>query len=451
MAKKPANIKEESGRQTRKEILIARKQAQQTRRIRWAMGGVAALIALLFVIAIMTELVINPGRAVATVGDQDISFRDFQRRVRYERAQRILLLENQLEAFGGDVGIIQQFAGQMIVELTQPEVLAQGVLDQMVDEEITRQLADARGITVSEEEIDELIGSSFNYFGGDSPTPLPSPTETVMPTPSLTPVPTAVITDVLPTATPFPTPTTGPTSTPRPTATPVSTESFQEQLEEVLAQFDDLDVDEATYRSVVRSQIYRTKLIDVLAIENELPDDALHASLFLLTFQSEEESDNAATILQETDFLTVWNTLRSAPDELDIAGTASELLWRTQEDLANSIGDEAASIAFEIGIGEPSEPISRSLSAEASSHYIFQVSGREMRPLSSSALEQEKFELYSAFIDGQLAGNLATSEFWRSRVPVQPVLDPKFLAQPTATPIPLSTPVLDPVPAEPTP
>lgn len=451
MAKKPSNITEESQRQSRKDILIARKQAEQTRRIRLAMGGVGALIALIFVLAILIEVVIIPGRAVATVGDHPITLKEFQRRVRYERAQRIILLENQLEAFGGDVGIIQQFAQQMIVELYQPEVLAQGVLDQMVQEEMARQMAEARGISISEADIDEAIGASFNYFDGGLPTPFPTAEETVVPTPSLTPVPTSVITDVLPTSTPFPTATTGPTSTPRPTSTPVSQEAFQEQLDDVLSQFSELSADEEIYRAVIKAQLYRSKLMEELAIENEIPEEAEHVSIFMLSFQSEEAGNAAADLLEETDFLSLWNTLRTAPGELSITGSASELLWRTQEDLAASIGEEAAEIAFAVPIGEPTGVISRSVSADSSTFFILQASGRELRPLSDSALEQEKFDLLSSVVDQQLTGNLELADFWRSRVQRTPELDPKFLAQPTATPLPLDPPVLEEAPAVPTP
>lgn len=451
MAKKRTDTTEDAQRQSRKDLLMARRQARQTRQIRLAMGAVGALLVLVFIVAIVNELLIAPDRAVAVVAGQKIPLREWQDRVRYERAQRIILLENQLEAFGGDVGIIQQFAGQMIIDLQDAQSLAQGVLDQMVSEEMTRQLAEARGITVTDADIDEAIEESFNYFDGASPTAVPSPTSTVMPTPSLTPVPTAVITDVLPTATLFPTPTTGPTATPRPTATPVSAEAYEERLGELVGQLEGYEVDQETYRAVVRAQLYRERFIEALAVENELPSEAMQASIFFISFDAEEDANEAHALIEEgLDFLSLWNTLRTAPSELEVAGTASELLWRSQEDLASSLGDAAAEAAFNLELNVPSEVIIQDPEAETSRYFLIQVSGREIRPLSDSALEQDKFELYTNFIDQQLITNLESNDFWLSRVPTVPVLDPKFLAPPTPTPVaPLVVGTETPVPATP--
>ncbi|MCB0057855.1 MAG: SurA N-terminal domain-containing protein, partial [Caldilineaceae bacterium] len=206
MAKKQTEIPEVAGRQTRKEELRARKQQQQLRQVKIAVGIVLGLLVLVVLVGVITEFFIVPNRAVATVDGEPIALRDWQERVVFERAQRIIFLENQYEAFAGDVGIIQQFAGQTIVDLQSPEVLAQDVLDSMVDETVIRQEAEARGITVTDADVDARIAEQFNFFGGESPTPVPTGTATAVPTPSLTPIPTPVITDVVPTSTPFPTP-----------------------------------------------------------------------------------------------------------------------------------------------------------------------------------------------------------------------------------------------------
>ena len=240
MTKKSTRSQQENEdlRESRKDILRKRREAEQTRRIRLAVGGVAGLLLLVLLVAVINEVFVAPNRAVATVNGEAITVRQFQDRVEYERAQRIVSLENQYEAFGGDVGIIQQFSSQTIIELQDAEALAEGVLNQMTQEVLVRQEAEARGITVTDAELDAEIGSFFNYFDGGLPTAEPTALPTVEPTPSLTPIPTAVITDVVPVNTPFPTPTLGPTSEPEPTATAVSLESFEEQLGEVLADFD---------------------------------------------------------------------------------------------------------------------------------------------------------------------------------------------------------------------
>ena len=98
MAKKTETTTTEAQRQSRKEVLLARKQAQQTRQIRLGVAVVGGLLLLLFLAAAINELVIAPSRAVAIVNGEEITLSEWQDRVRFERAQRIILLENQLEA-----------------------------------------------------------------------------------------------------------------------------------------------------------------------------------------------------------------------------------------------------------------------------------------------------------------------------------------------------------------
>ncbi|MCP4424594.1 MAG: hypothetical protein GY803_08895 [Chloroflexi bacterium] len=418
-------------RQSRKDILRARKETEQTKHIRWAVAGVGGLLLLVLLTALVVEFFIAPNRAVATVNGEEITMSQWEDRVRYERAQRIISLENQYEAFNGDVGIIQQFAQETILGLLDDEALAESVLNQMADETLIRQAAEERGIAIAEADIDKEIGSFFNYFNGESPTPVPEPTETVMPTPSLTPIPTAVITDIVPTNTPFPTLEPAPEGTAAPTATPVSKESFDEELGELLTQFKDLGVDEAAFREAVRMQLYTLALADALAEEQEMPTEEPHASIFYLSFDTEEGANEAAAMMRTSDFLTVWNTIRSQPET---SGTASELLWRTQDSIATVLGEEAGEIALTLPPNVPSAVIAQPVNEETIRYHILQVSGIEVRELPDSTIQSQKTELVRALVAEQTESGVELTELWRNRVPTQPVLDPKFLEPPTPTP-----------------
>jgi hypothetical protein len=63
-----------------------------------------------------------------------------------------------------------------------------------------------------------------------------------------------------------------------------------------------------------------------------------------------------------------------------------------------------------------------------------QVSGREIRPLSDAVIDNAKQTLLQNLITEKSAVGVEIFEIWRNYYPSQPVLDPKFLAQPTATP-----------------
>lgn len=435
MAKKNTTTQDDDSRRSRKEILQARKLAQQNRRVWIGVSIVGGLLAIVFLLALINEFLLVPNRAIATVGDTDISLNEWQERVQFERAQRIILLDNQREAFGGDVGIIQQFAPQAITELApqNAETFGQNVLDLMVDEILIRQAAEARGITVTDEEVQAELEASFNYFQGESPTPQPTPTATVEPTPSVTPLPTAVITDVLPTSTPFPTFTPGPTATPQPTATPVSEASYQEQLDALTDQLSGLDADPDIYREIIRTEIYRDRLIDALAAEQELPEAGEQVSLWLLAYNTEEEANEGLALVQSDGFLPTWNAVRSFPTPEGATVSATELLWRTQGALSNALGSDVAEAAFSLGVGETSEVLTSIQPDGSLRYYIIQPSGREVRPLSFDELQANRRDLLTTLLnDSVLTAEL--TEGWRGRTPTTPILDPAFFTPPTPAP-----------------
>lgn len=438
MAKKQSEENQDSQRQSRKEVLLARRHSRQTRQVRIIIAVVVGIILLVLGVAIVNEYFIVPNRVVASVRGDDITLEAWQQRVRYQRAQFIINMEDQLETFG-DVGMVQQFNGQQMQLLQEGEELGRLVLEAMVDERIVRQEAERRGISVTEEEIDEFIAESFSYFGGESPTPLPTPTETIMPTPSLTPIPTEVITDVLPTLTPFPTPTLGPTRTPLPTATPVSETSFNEQLTSQIERFRQMGVSEEEYRATVAAQLYTQKLADALAEEEELQTEDDHVSTYVLSFGSQEEAEEALAEIEASDYLAVWNTIRSMPPdpEVEQPPQASEVLWRTQDQFESSFSTEIAGALFSTEVDTPTGilVVAGQTEEQPDRYYIFMPSGNEIRPLTEGTIDSLKNQLVADLVDQiRSAETIDIGQFWRTRVPRQPILDAKFLVPPTVAP-----------------
>lgn len=439
MAKKQTTEETEaSRRQSRKEVLRAQKHNEQVRIMRIAAISVGVIILLVVAVAIVNEMILMPNRSVATVNGQPVTLRDWQNRVEYERAQRIMTLESQVEAFNGDIGLVQQFSGQAIMELMSEnaEAVGESVLDRLIQTEVMRQAAEERGLLPTEADVDERIAESFNYFGGASPTSTPDPTATVEPTPSITPIPAEgeeAPLEAVPTLEPLP------TNEPPPTPTPVSEESFQQEFGQILTDFKDLGVDEETYRSVVRDSIIAERLMDALAEEQGLPTEDVKASIFFLAFSDETEAAQAMDDITAGDFLNVWNTIRSqsldATADQTSTATASEVLWRTQDEYAASFGDAAATAIFEMPLDTPSVMFTITGSDGQPLYIIVQVSGREMRELSESELDARKQDLLLSFVDEQMANNVETSELWRNRVPSSPLLDPKFRQPPTPTPV----------------
>ena len=457
MAKKNKQAKEEQRRQSRKEVLLLRKQERQTHQIRLVILGIAALLAVVLLVGVVNELFIKPTTPVAMINGEELPMKEWEQRVVLQRAQLVIGLEDLAEAFGQDIGQVQQFAGQQISLLEDPETLGQLVLDQMVDEQLIQQAAVARGIEVSDADVQEEIEDSFSYFGGAAPMSQPTPTETIVPTPSLTPIPTAVITEVLPTNTPFPTIPAGPTSTPPPTATPVSLESFQESFAETMDQFRQFGSDEEEFREVIQAQLLEQRLLEELAIEQELADEAEHISFFFLAFESEEEAQDTLTSIEEGDYLTIWNTIKSLPpgDAADNSAVASEILWRTEDDISNLMGPDLSGEVFDLELNKPSGVLVVPSQNEdgTDGYFIIFVSGKELRLLSEEAIRIAEQEMLTRWLEGQRQSGLEIFERWRSNVPRRPILDRRFLFPPTPGP-PTPTidfPALDATPAVDTP
>lgn len=471
MAKKEKLDAAELERLSRKEFLRQRKQAEQTRQIRIAVIAVAALLGLILLTAIIIEYVVRPRQAIVQVGAEAITLAEWQERVRFERAQILIGIENAVDTFfNGDIGTAQQVFGQQLSQqlsiLQDPDSFGEQILNQMIDEIIIRQEAQSRGITVTEEEVDAAIGERYSYYDGELPTPFPTATQTPVPTPSLTPIPTLAITTtetVTEVATLEPTlePTVGPTNTPLPTSTPVSQEAFEEAYGEELAAYQDKGANEALFRYVVEQNLYAEKLLEAIAEEraDEVDLEELQASLFVLSFGTEEEALDYQERIADSDFITVWNTLRSdllvnppaltegteTTDEPASTAQATEYVWRNQANLEMTVGiTNTAVILNDLEVGEVSDILVNAIDVgdgtSTSTYYIVQLSGREMRALSESTVDQQEQQIFQAWLQEIRLDRFEDMGNWRGRAPRQPAIDSRYLvAQPTFTPEPVPT------------
>lgn len=477
MAKKQQLDAAEQERLSRKEYLRQRKQEEQTRQIRLGIIGVGALLGLILLTAVIVEYVVRPRQAIARVGEDTISLGEWQERVRFERAQILIGVENAVETFfNGDIGQAQAVFGQQLSQqlgiLQDAETFGEQVLNQMIDELLVRQEAEKRGITVTEEEIDEAIGERYSYYDGGLPTPFPTNTSTPVPTPSLTPIPTVVtptagitnttgITEVA-TLEPTPTATAGPTSTPLPTSTPVSLEAFEEAYGEELAAYKDKGVNDEIFRYVIAQRLYEERLTEALAEEkeDEIIREEMQVSLYVMSFETALEAVQYQQQMASSDFLTVWNTVRSdqlaaasAPvatetitstattDEPVSTATATEYLWRNQESLELTVGvTMTAQIMDELEVGQTSEILFNKGADGVVTYYLVQVSGRELRPVAEGTVEQQKATFFQNWLQEVRVDGFVDLGGWRSRSPRQPAIDPAYLqAQPTFTPEPVPT------------
>ena len=199
----------------------------RTRRIVVIGAGIVAALTLALIVAAVVQLrVVEPNRAVASVGGESIALADVQKRMKFEQTQveqrygQLAQQVTSLQQQGGDPSqnFLLQFYQQQLQQIGQQasaEGIAQQALTSMINDKLVRQEATKRGITVSTDEVQEAIEKNYGFY---RVTLTPFPTDTPLPTPTATLEPTATSTH-----TPTPLPTATSTNTPAPTATQTST------------------------------------------------------------------------------------------------------------------------------------------------------------------------------------------------------------------------------------
>ena len=402
MAKKSNESSTESASKevtSRREQLRDQKADAEKKKLLTAVYAVAGLIGLVLVIALINEFLIAPNRAVSTVADDSISLAEWKDRVGYERTQRIVFLEDQYEAFSGDVGIIQQFASQSIVELQDAAALGENTLGQMTFELAACQELEAAGNIISDADVDAEIEETFGYLGED--------------------VDTSEETDA-------------PTS--------ITKEEYDEQFAEFMDSLDEYGVTEELYRTVTKSRLCQTMLMESLAADADIETEAEQVNTFILVFSTEEEAAQAEVDIADSNFLLVWDAIDAAanaePSEDTPAPTAiaTELTWRTQAEYEGIFGPETTATIFDLPLNEASAVILDDADPATPRYYIIMADGREMRELPENTILEAQQQLLVTHVNAYLEANEVESNFWRNRIPTQPVLDAKFLAQPTPAP-----------------
>lgn len=389
--------------ETRKQIHMRQRERERTRQVYLGLGFVALLIVIIIGVTYYRLNIAILDQQVAVVNNTPILVRDYQARLRYDThqtTQRISQYQGVLSQINPSDQSVAQFANYYQNLLTQEEAnltaLPNTTLETMIDDELVKEEAKKRGITVTAQEInDEIELQVKSGLGYSRPTPTstagPSPTSTGTPTITLTPTNTATPT-WSPTATPTltqtltATPTEGPTETPSPTQTPLSPEAYQTQLGKVRDQLAKQNISFDQFSKIIESQLYRTKLNAVLAKDVPTTEEEVHARHILVkTFDEAKKVEER--LKGGEDFIKV--ALDVSTDS-SVKTNLGDLGWFGRGELVQPFEDAA----FSLPVMQISDPVTSTFGV-----HIIQVLAKDPNhPLSASALQQKQADALNQWL-----------------------------------------------------
>ena len=451
MADKQTNKRVKS----KKHLARQQREAKQTRLIIIITIIIGVIVIGLLGYGAVDQFIVRPRQPVAQVGDTVITVSEFESQVQYTRIQMLnqtYQYYNFYQQFGQFGESFLQTAQTIASQLAQPVSLGRDILDDMIDNIIIREEAAQRGITASEEEVDEAIQQAFGFFPDGTPTPTVTATIESTPTYSatqlalvtLTPSPTATS---LPTETPevnatpqedddaeeaeqtredtastdqeiesTPTPDVTPTITLTPT--PYTTQVFGEELEEFNELYSPYDFDLADLREIFRTEILREKLQaeiteDLVPVEEEVW--ARH-----ILVETEEEALEILDLLEEGADFHELAAERSIDDSNSAQG--GNLGWFDDDTMV----PEFSEAAFELEVGEISEPVETNFG-----FHIIQSLGKRESQIPPQEFTQEKESAFTAWLGEKRNArtDIIIYDEWEDFVPTDPQIPQQLLAE----------------------
>lgn len=391
MAKKKPSENIES----RKTFRMREREQEQQRILLIALGVVAALVVMILAFGYWRTQIAVLDETIATVNGTPLKVRDYQARARYD-AQIIVSRIAQLQSAVQQINlqdpslapIAQQYQQQYAQLQTQLLQVPGQALENLIDDELVRQEAKKRGITVTSQEVDREIELQIKEGLGyarptSTPTVGPSPTASSTPTATLTPTSTATP-SVSPTATATlsatltATPTQGPTSTPAPTQTPLGPEAYATQVGKLKDSLSKARYSFDDYRAIIEVQLLRQKLNDALGQAIPTTAEQVRARQILVkTFEEAQQVE--ARLKAGEDFGKLAQELSIDPTAKTNSG---DLGWQPRGYFIKEFEDAA----FSLPVMQISSPVTTTFGV-----HIIQVLEKDAnRALSETALAEKR-------------------------------------------------------------
>ncbi len=403
-----------SAQPTRKQIRISRREQYQRRQVIGVTIFIGVVVAALLGYGLFDQFVLSPRRAVARVGQLELTYSDLDKAVRFQRVQ-LLIQYGQLLSFGQFAGGQQQVQDQLAqlesrLHASNALVLSRTILDGLIEEELARVEAEKLGIEVSEADVDERLEQFFGYFPNGTPTPIPSPT--LLPSPTATDGPTPTLdAEITPTEEEPPNP--DPTASPQPTATEYTQAAYETEYDEYIDSLTrDAKMTEEDVRGIFRAALINEKVREAIITDVPTEEENVNARHILLTLDNLELAvEVLARALEGDDFAAL--AAEFSADESN-ASTGGDLGWFPRGWMVPPF--EAAAFDNEVDVVPH-------LVESAFGYHIIEILGKEFRPIDESQVEQQSSAAYREWLFN-LRSNSDVEIFtwWEDRAPAAPDL-----------------------------
>lgn len=400
---------------------------------------IVAIVLIVLIYGLLDQTILKNQKPVAKVGNTVIRSEEFIKMVKLERQQmngQAYQYESYKQFFGFDEqnsayfdSLIQQIQSQMAV----PETVGATVLTNMIDSKVIGFYAEENGIDVTEQEIQDAIQRDFGYFPNGTPTPentsIPFATSTLNPTqyalvtatPTLAPteeiVETKTVdgsiteggvaqTEVVPDA---PESESLATATAIPSPTAYTEDLYQENYKSFVENFGKIGLNEKDINELYRVQLISQKVFELITADTPTEEEQLWARHILVA--TVEEAENVLKRLEDgEDWSLIAAEVSTDTSNKDQGG---DLGWFGK----NAMVPEFESAAFELNVGEISDPVETSFG-----FHIIQLLGKEVRPIESSQLDQNKQTLFNEFLTQEKAKYTIEQydDVWTKIVPSTP-------------------------------
>jgi parvulin-like peptidyl-prolyl isomerase len=348
--------------------VLSRREKEQIFRQRLIIGTatVVGLIILVLAAGLYDLYIAQPRRPVATVAGVSIPLQDYQKLVRYRRWDYRLYLDNlnsQRQQFASskeDQTFLLQYIDQQIQQVQGAMAnLPMSVLDEVIDDQLIRQEAAKRNLTVSAEEVQLRLEKQVGY---DRNPPPPEPV----------------------------TATTPITVTPVPSPTPMTEEQFKQRSTSWFqAMNEGGGFSEKDFRRVLEGSIYREKLQEVIGADAPKTAEQIRARHILV--KTQEEADAALARMQNGEtFETLAAELSLDTSNKDQGG---DLGWFSRGQMV----PEFDNAAFALQPGQTSGVVP----TEYGFHLIRVEERDANRPMEASALTEAQQKAFDDWLIAQ--------------------------------------------------